>query len=347
MRPTAMMLVIRLAEGMVELSTPPLSLEARHSTARDQLRLLGKVARMYYEREMKQPQIAAQLNLSQPRVSRLLRQAKQLGIVRTVVTLPADIYTDLEDEVQEKFGLRDVVVVDADGAEGHVMRAVATAAANYLDVTLIGNDRLGVSSWSETLIAAVETMQPKSTQVATEVVQLLGGYGNSAVQSKATWLTERLAAITGASPVFLPAPSLVGTPALRRTLLADPAISAVASLWRDLTVALVGIGSLRPSDLIARSGNALGAADQEDLRGRGAVGDVCLRFFDAAGDGVASSVDERLIGISEHDLKSIPRRIGVAGGVRKLSAVRAALVGGWVNILVTDLQLATQLCRDE
>src|SRR5580698_5477828 len=52
-----------------------------------QLRLIAKVARMYHEGGVRQPQIATELNMSQARVSRLLRQASEIGVVRTVVTL--------------------------------------------------------------------------------------------------------------------------------------------------------------------------------------------------------------------------------------------------------------------
>lgn len=61
-----------------------------------QLRLLTKVARMYHERGLRQPQIAGQLNISQPRVSRLLKQASELGIVQVSVVTPAGVYAELE-----------------------------------------------------------------------------------------------------------------------------------------------------------------------------------------------------------------------------------------------------------
>jgi 4-amino-4-deoxy-L-arabinose transferase-like glycosyltransferase/predicted XRE-type DNA-binding protein len=62
----------------------------------DQLRLLAKIARMYHERGVRQPQIAADLGISQSRVSRMLRQASDLGIVRTMVMMPEGVHTDLE-----------------------------------------------------------------------------------------------------------------------------------------------------------------------------------------------------------------------------------------------------------
>ena len=79
------------------------------------------------------------------------------------------------------------------------------------------------------------------------------------------------------------------------------------------------------------------------LRGLGAVGDICLRFFDADGRHVDSDLDGRVIGIEPDVLLAVPRRIGVAGGQRKHSAIRAAVLGGWVNVLVTDVETADAL----
>ena len=313
----------------------------------DQLRLLGKVARMYYERGIRQPQIAAELSLSQPRVSRLLKQAVDVGIVRTVVTMPSGTYTDLEDRIQERYGMRDVVVVDASGAGDAVLPALGAATADYLDVTLTGGHLIGVSSWSETLIAAVDVMRPKNIAVVDRVVQIVGGLGDPAVQMQATRLTGRLADLTGGTPVFLSAPGLVGTPAIRRALLKDPSVKEATQLWSRLTVALVGIGSLEPSPLLRRSGNALAESEQDELRSLGAVGDVCFRYFDANGKPVPSNLDQRLIGITPSELMQIPRRIGVAGGSRKFSAIRAALRGGWVNVLITDLEMAQRLISED
>lgn len=320
---------------------------SRHPTPTlDELRLLGKVARMYYERGIRQPQIAEQLSLSQPRVSRLLRQAVDVGIVRTIVTMPPGVYTDLEDELRERYSLRDAVVVDAGGADGNVLPALGTAMADYLDVTLTNGHLIGVSSWSETLIGGVDAMRRKSTRVVDRIVQIVGGLGDPAVQMRATHLTGRLANLTGGDPVFLPTPGLVSTAAARRALVKDPPVVEVIELWSKLTDALVGIGSLEPSPLLQRSGNAIAEADQRELRELGAVGDVCFRFFDAEGRPVRSTLDQRLIGITPAELLNVPRRIGVAGGARKFSAIRGALRGGWVNVLITDLEMAQRLVED-
>lgn len=310
----------------------------------DELRLLAKVARMYHEKGIRQPRIAAELNLSQARVSRMLKQAVEVGIVHTVVTMPSGVHSDLEDELQGRYGLRDAVVVDTlDVVGDDVLPALGSGAAAYIDMTLTGGHVIGISSWSETLISAVDRMPRKSVPVVDKVVQIVGGLGDAAVQMQATRLTARFAELTGAMPVYLPAPGLVGTPAVRRAMMNDVSVRDVLGTWGQLTDALVGIGSLEPSPLLQRSGNAVAEADQDELRRLGAVGDVCFRFFDEEGKHVRSTFDQRVIGVTAKELLAVPRRIGVAGGERKFSAIRAALLGGWVNILITDLAMAHQL----
>ncbi|WP_247595221.1 sugar-binding transcriptional regulator [Actinomyces procaprae] len=312
-----------------------------------QLRLMARIARMYHERGIKQSEIAAELHVSQPRVSRLLKRAADEGIVRTVVTLPAGTFTNLEEEIEARYGMDECVVVDAGEDETTVENALAAAAATYLETTLTGGDVIGLSSWSATWLAAIERLQPFRTQVASAVVQLFGGIGNPTVQVKATRMIDMLARATGAAPEFFPSPAVLGTPAAAAELRNDPSVIHILELLPQVTVALVGIGSLEPSALLRQSGNIFSDAGHEELRAAGAVGDVCLRYFDADGAHVDSDFDRRLVGADADQLRAIPRRVAAAGGKRKHSAIHAALRGGWVNVLITDAATARALLDDQ
>ena len=312
------------------------------------LRLLTRVARMYHEHDIRQPVIAEQLHISQSRVSRLLKQAADLGLVRVTVITPAGVHADLEEDLERRFGLRDAVVTDVDEApsEQALLSAIGAAAAVYLETTLTGGDRIGISSWSATLLATVEAMAPRSGRVAESVVQVIGGVGNATSQVYATRLAEHLASLAGAEAVFLPAPGLAGSAAARHALVSDRHVSEVLAGYPELTMVLAGVGSLDPSPLLAESGNALDDVEQEKLREAGAVGDICLRFFDERGRLVASPLDERVIGIDVDTLRMIPRVVAVAGGSRKYTAIRAALRGRWINVLITDVHTARRLASE-
>jgi DNA-binding transcriptional regulator LsrR (DeoR family) len=299
----------------------------------DELRLLAKIARMYHERGIRQPQIAADLHISQSRVSRLLRQASELGIVRTTVSLPSGVYTDMEEELEARYGLLDSVIVATDG---DAVRALGAAAATYLAETLTSGDIVGISSWSSTLLATVEAMRPKTGLVVKVVTQLVGGNGDHVGPTR---LIARFANLTGARAALLPSPALVKNDMVRRALLADPAVTSVRQIWNELSVALVGVCSIQCSPLSQRSGKAI----EPELMQLGAVGEVCLRFFDQHGNLINSPLNDRVMAISPKQLKAVPRRIGVAGGPEKLTAIAAAVKGGWINTLITDLQTAQRL----
>jgi DNA-binding transcriptional regulator LsrR (DeoR family) len=303
--------------------------------------MLTRVARMYHEEGLPQREIALRLSLSQSRVSRLLRRAVQVGIVRTVVVPPPEVHVALEDALRSRYGLLDAVVVDDD-----TLPALGGATAAYLDATVAAGDRIGIASWSATLMATAEAMSSPVAARAEEVTQLVGGVGNPVVQFRATGLTARLAELTGAKAVPLPAPGLLRSAVLRDALVLDPSVAGVMAGWDRLTLALVGIGGLAPSALLEQSGNAICASELEDLRARGAVGDICFRFFDADGDAVSSPLDARVLGIAAERLRAIGRRIGVAGGAQKYPAVRAALRGGWINVLITDAASAHRLAEE-
>ncbi|MFC7621687.1 sugar-binding transcriptional regulator [Microlunatus sp. GCM10028923] len=310
----------------------------------DRLALLTKIARMYHEQGVRQPEIAHRLSMSQSRVSRFLKEAAQLGIVRTVVVAPSGVHTDLEDELRQRYGLTDVVIADYDGdAESTLLLALGAAGAAYLETTLTGSDRIGISSWSATLLATAEAMRPSTISTATDVVQVLGGVGDPRVQVNATRLTDQFARVTGAAPKFLAAPGIVQSRTVRDALMQDPFIAELTREWDALTVLLAGIGSLSPSPLLRESGNAVPDAELAALRTAGAVGDICLRFFDAQGTLITTPLNERVVGIGSDQLRRVPRVIGIAGGERKVDAIQAAAAGGWIDVLITDLGTARKI----
>jgi DNA-binding transcriptional regulator LsrR (DeoR family) len=311
----------------------------------EEYRLIAKIAYLYYKLEMRQTAIADQLDLSQATVSRMLKRAQQLGIVRITVNMPTGVYSQLESDLAEHYNLKAAIIVDCDDPDDElsVQHHIGSAAAYYIETTIDKNETVGLSSWSSTLLAMVNTMHPLPKPTSARVVQILGGVGNPSAEIYASRLTERFANLVQGTPVFLPAPGVVSTSEMREALMSDQFVQQAVSLFDDVTLALVGIGSVEPSKLLVSSGNVFSSEELKSISDHGAVGDVCLRFFDGDGHPMVTDYDERVISMSLDQLKKAKRSVGIAGGRRKVPAIRGALRGGWINVLITDRFTAERL----
>jgi DNA-binding transcriptional regulator LsrR (DeoR family) len=312
----------------------------------DELRLMAKVARMYHMNGLRQAEICERLNIHQSTVSRVLKRAEREGIVRVTVRLPSGTHTDLEDAVQERYGLDEAVVVECLEDEAQISRDLGTAAAFYAETTLKATDVIGISSWSAALLAMVDAMHPSQRLKDTRVIQILGGVGSPNAEVHAAQVTRRLADLLGGTATLLPAPGVVGSRDARDILMKDRFVCEAIDLFDKVTIALVGIGATEPSRALASSGNIFSPQEIKMLAGKGAVGDICLRFFDVKGQQVVTPLDERVISMELEQLRRVKRVVGVAGGKRKITAIRGALEGQWINVLITDVSTAERLLEE-
>lgn len=315
----------------------------------NEIRLMARVARLYYEKGMSQAEIARHLGFSQATVSRALDRARKEGIVRIAISVPGGIYSDLEEQLIDRFDLRDAVVVDSlqSDDEQLIMRELGAAAAYYVESAIRKDEIIGLSSWSSTLLAMVNAMQSVRRKSGIKVVQILGGVGNPVAEVHANRLTGRLANLVHGEVIPLPAPGVVGSIAAREAFLEDRYVRQATSLFDQVTMALVGIGAIEPSPLLAESGNIFSADELKMLTDSGAIGDILLRFFDEHGAPVDTELTDRVMSMSLAQLSRVDKAIGVAGGRRKCDAIRGALAGRWINILITDQFTAECLLEEQ
>jgi len=301
----------------------------------DELRLMAKVARMYHTQGLRQTEICARLN-----------RAEREGIVRITISLPPGTHTDTEDALQSKYALDEAVVVDCLEDDEQIAHDLGVAAAFYLENTLKTSDVVGISSWSAALLAMVNAMHPSQRFKNTRVIQILGGVGSPNSEVHATQVTRRLADLMGGEATLLPAPGVVGSRSARDVLMTDRFVRQALDLFPKVTLALVGIGATEPSRALASSGNVFSPQEIKLLAAKGAVGDICLRFFDAAGRPVVTELNDRVISMELDQLRAVKRVVGVGGGRRKTNAIRGALAGKLVNVLITDLSTAERLLAE-
>lgn len=308
---------------------------------------MAKIARMYYDYGIRQKEITERLGIHQSTVSRLLQKARKANIVRISVATPPGIFAELEDALERKFDLKEAIVVDTRSNEEHQVGELGAAAAFFVETTVKPNTIIGISSWSRALMAMGETLHPSDCGRGGKVVQLMGGVGNAETQYHATHVVQRIANLIGAEPILLQAPGVVGSVQAQRVLSRDISVRQAADLFDKIDLALVGIGSMEPSPFLVSSGNAFSPAERREIRSQGAVGDLCLRFFDAKGSPVKSALNKRVIGIELDTLKRVERVVGIAAGPGKIPAILGALLSRRINTLITDRQTAKSLLDAE
>ncbi len=302
----------------------------------EDLRLMSKVGKLYYEQGFTQDEIVNLLHLSRSKISRLLHQARENGIVKIAVFPPPGIYSDWEMQLENRFGLKEVIIVENDHLDSaeEVANVLGSAAAFYLKRIVLDGNVIGVA-WGNTLSAMVAALLPHQLPQC-KIVQIIGGLGKPESEQHATELCRQMARLLACDLILLPAPGIVNSHPSRDVLLSDIYVQRAFSLFSNIDVAFVGIGAPTPDSVVIRGGSIIKPFELQDLLSRGVVGDIALRYFDCNGQPVNSEIDDRVIGIRFDQLGRVKRVVGVAGGKNKRTAILGALRGGLINVLITD-----------
>ena len=318
--------------------------------ASDHQRLLVKVARLYYEQEQTQSQISKRLRLSRQKVQRLLKEARQEGVVQLSIRPVMGVFDGVERALEEIYTLREVIVVEITDYHDHdlVTREIGSAAAEFLIRILQSEDTLAIS-WGSTLLGMVNALNASISRIelnGIQVVQGLGGLGDPLNETHAAELTRRLASVLGGQAVLLPAPGIVGSQAAGEALQADPHVKEALQIAAAADLAIMGIGAPRQDSILVQKGKIVAWEELKQLKEMGAVGDINLRYFDSQGNLIDSDLDSRVMGLSLDEIRQIGSVVGIAGGAEKFDAILGAVNGRIIDILVTDHITAQKLMDD-
>jgi DNA-binding transcriptional regulator LsrR (DeoR family) len=308
----------------------------------DRNQLLAYVASMYYEGRRSQADIAAEVGLSRSMISRLLDEAHRRGLVEIRIQWPTAPVPDLGRQLAQVFGLRRACVIDASGLPYPAMLRQLGAAADAELHSLLRDGMTISVAWGSALWETVRAVRPGSWE-GIEVVQCIGALGSAHSPSDGPAIAQLLAQKLGGRYRYLHAPLVVDSEDVCRGLLADRTIAETLDLAGRADVALVGIGTVDPERSSLRRAGYLSEEAVGELRHRGAVGDICARYFDAAGVPIGAPIDRRVIGIGLDVLREVPTVLGIAGGAVKAESILGALRGRYVDILVTDREAAELL----
>lgn len=300
--------------------------------------LMIKVAKLYYADNMSQEQIATEVHVSRPTVSRLLRASIKEGIVQIRIDDVSSHGLELSQRIKDRFNIKHAIITPSGYTIEESKLNVGRAGARYLEDRIASNSLIGISWGTTTHRLITQVHQDPSKKV--DVMQLVGGVGSRTRDTDANAMALTLAKALGGTGYLLQAPLMVQSKVLRDLLLDEPHLREYFDKTRDVDIAIVGLGSTDP-ELSAqfRSGH-ITYEDVKRLRSQGVVGDLCGHYIDINGNECHTSIDERIIAISLEDLKHIPTVIGVAAGEQKKDMISGVLNGNYIDVLITDEQAA-------
>jgi DNA-binding transcriptional regulator LsrR (DeoR family) len=292
------------------------------------------VAKLYYQGNLSQVEIAGMMGLSRPKVSRMLKDARQRKIVQFSVATPSSHYRELERKIEDAFSMKKVIVVPTEPSHEVTKKQAGRAGAEYLASIVKDGDIIGLTWGSSTghLIRHI----PQLNLSGVQVYQLSAAVPEQSFSLDGHELTKRLATALNADYHVLNSPFIVNSALLKQLLMEEPQIKNHFERIKQMDVALVGLGSSDPALSVTYMSGYITLEESHELVRLGCAADICGHRILENGKLANIPLNERVISIELDTLRKAPNVIAVACGEDKVVSMGAALRGKWVNTLVTD-----------
>ncbi|MBV9644025.1 MAG: sugar-binding transcriptional regulator [Verrucomicrobia bacterium] len=339
-----------LTKSMKQSKSPALKRAKRGRRKNTPMVLLGqknalaKALWLYHHRKLTQQQVADELGLSRITVVRLLRQALEQGLVRVSLRLDVLRQMELSVELAQRFNLQEVFIVPTSAAdtEADIRRAVGEMGALYLENNLRPRQVITIA-WGKTLLEVARALNEMPVKGAT-VAQSLGG-----LNSGQTFNPYGVASLFGEklhAPVYqLYVPIMVASKKIRDLFMSDPGVQATLAVARRASLCMVSVGKVDLSATMVQT-SFLDASTIDQMRARGAVGDISGRYFDIHGNRILGDVDDRIISLSWEDFQSIKNVMAVVCGLEKRKAILGALRTRLFKRMIIDDQTALAVLEE-
>jgi deoxyribonucleoside regulator len=302
--------------------------------------LWAKVAKFYYEDDLTQGEIAKKLGYSRVKIHRILRSAKEAGIVQVNINSHDSDIINLENRLIHHFDLRDCIIVDDYPPGDDLYLALAKAAGAWLRTRVQPGLRVGLGlGRTVSYLPQIFGVEKEVPLIFTEVAGAVSDH-NWGVESNN--IASKMAEIFQAKAELFYAPTLVSTAELKNQLIKERSIKRSLERARNCDIVLQSVGPVDETALLFLQGY-LNRAALDDLRSAGAVGDALGCFYNQDGHIIPSPVDDLMIGLHLSELADIPWSVLIGGGPEKILPIAAAFEGGYFNVLITNLKSAQEL----
>lgn len=294
---------------------------------------LTTIAELYYMQGLTQKEISERVHIHRSEISRLLKEARKLGLVQITVNSNVQSLNSLQDFLIKQFHLKDALVVP-ENTESSDLQILGEFAAQYLSKKITSNSVIGVS-WGRSLAHTIQSLPNQNQRHGITVVPLIGGpTGRLKNDYQSNRLVYIMAEKLNAKGESLNCPALVSSKALKDELISNPNTQVVLNYWKNLDYALVGIGSNLITNLNQWKEFYKDSNFTTLLKKTNAVGDILSRPYSQDGEIIKSS-KLNVIGLDLNSLKEVPDVIGVACGKNKIRSILGALNTGVLDVLIT------------
>jgi len=307
------------------------------------------VAKMYYYQGLTTEQIAEELQISRPTISRLLSFAREKGLVEITIHDPDEYLNPLEQEIKERFGLPHVHIVPVPEVNGEQvwLQRVAYFAAQYLNSLFEDNQILGLA-WGTTLSTISRYLIPKALQ-GSDIVQL-NGSGNTTTSNNtyASEIMMRFADNYSARAHLFPVPTFFDYEETKKAMWKERSIQRILKMQQRADILLYSLGAVdsgMPSHVY--SDGYLEERDFTNLKKRNVVADLATVFFSEDGSYKGIPLNARSSGPDLVLYRKVPHAICVVSGRPKVPALHCALAGRYMNDLIVDEPTARLLLKRE
>ena len=294
--------------------------------------LATKAAWYYYMEDSTQAQIAEVMGVSRAKVIRLLEEARAQGIVQFSFRKNDSQRVSAEQLLIDRFGLKDAFVVPTPLDSSAINQSIAQGAAHYVSDHLREDGYLNIG-YGDTVSRMLGVLA-KNREESLNVVSLTGGV---------SYYLPTVGTTAYSMHLFLtPSPLVVSSRQVRDALLDEKSLQDVSTMTKYADMSVVGIGAAVEGSTVLRNG-ILNEGELTVLKMQGAVGDVLNHFMDKDGNLIQTEIEDRVISTDLDKLRQLKNVVGVAGGKDKVTAIKAVLNGGYLNVLITDSDTAAEL----
>ncbi|MFD1021069.1 sugar-binding transcriptional regulator [Thalassobacillus hwangdonensis] len=298
--------------------------------------LIVKIAWKYYNQGQTQSEIGKQLGLSRMKVIKYLEKAKSTNVIQFKINLEKMANLELQNKLKEKYGIKDVYFVPSNS--GNTVESITKAAAQYIEDRVTSDTMINIG-YGEAVSKTLAQLSV-STKYKVTFVSLSGGvkfYMPTAIDTASDYYTN-----PNYTHYIMPSPLMVSSASLAEQIRQENTIQTISKMIPYSTMTLIGIGALSEKATLFKEG-LLSLNDMEILKSKGAIGDLLSQFYDSEGNVLDLSLHKQLISTEIQLLKSLEHVVAVAGGLEKKEAIAGALHGGYIDVLITDEQVAESL----